>query len=396
MASLKVIGPTSVRDYSSTSPLRQIAEELDVGSVAITSVEIVGNRLRVSVRLVDPVTGWRLWAQTYDRTLDDAFAVQSDIARQIVDGVGATLSTAEEEAIAAAPTQNKQAYAFYLQGRDYYWRPGFLRSNLEAAQQLYQASPGARPCLRLGARGVVQPPLRDVPLLRSDPRQTGTGAARSSPGAPTRTRSAAGASRGGHGALHDWRRSRGLGRVQARTGRRAERRRAVDLDREREPRPGQLGQRAGGGRSRAEARPTEWKHVARHRGQVSLPSSVPGGHRGIPPCARTRARPDPNPPLDGLELHIVEGPTRHAPRRAQGLAAGRRSGIGRRQHPGNSNGVVLDGPAPGLRALAPPRRALGGRIGARTPPWLARSRLRRRISSEATAQARVRCSIRPW
>jgi TolB-like protein/DNA-binding SARP family transcriptional activator/Tfp pilus assembly protein PilF len=149
VAELKVIGPTSVRDYPPTSPLRQIAEQLEVGSIAVTSVEIVGNQLRVFVRLLDPVTGSQLWVQTYDRILDDAFAVQSDIAQRIANAVGATLTSAEAAAIAAAPTQNKQAYDFYLQGRDYFWRPGFLRPNLESAQQLYQQALALDPAFAL-------------------------------------------------------------------------------------------------------------------------------------------------------------------------------------------------------------------------------------------------------
>jgi TolB-like protein len=139
VASLRVIGRTSVLGYEETSkPLRQIGQELAVGSIVEASVQVVGNRLRVAVQLLDPVTQAELWAERYDRTLDDAFAVQSDIARQIVAAVGATVTGPEAGAIAAVPTQNAEAYQFYLQGVEYNRRPGFLRENLLAAQQLYQ------------------------------------------------------------------------------------------------------------------------------------------------------------------------------------------------------------------------------------------------------------------
>jgi tetratricopeptide (TPR) repeat protein len=92
----------------------------------------------VIVQLIDPVTQAHLWADTYDRTLDDAFAVQSEIAKRIVAAVGATLTSAEAGAIAATPTQNSQAYQFYLQGLEYVRRPGVLRPNLEVAQQLFE------------------------------------------------------------------------------------------------------------------------------------------------------------------------------------------------------------------------------------------------------------------
>ena len=139
VASLRVIGRTSVLGYEETSkPLRQIGQELAVGSIVEASVQVVGNRLRVAVQLLDPVTQAELWAERYDRTLDDAFAVQSDIARQIVAAVGATVTGTEAGAIAAVPTQNAEAYQFYLQGLEYQRRPGFQRENLVIAQQLYE------------------------------------------------------------------------------------------------------------------------------------------------------------------------------------------------------------------------------------------------------------------
>jgi eukaryotic-like serine/threonine-protein kinase len=139
VASLRVIGRASVRGYEETAkPLRQIGEELAVGSIVEAGVQVVGNRLRVTVRLLDPGTQTHLWAERYDRTLDDAFAVQSDIAQRIVAAVGGTLTSAEAGAIAAVPTQHAGAYDFYLQGLEYQRRAGFLRENLVTAQQLYE------------------------------------------------------------------------------------------------------------------------------------------------------------------------------------------------------------------------------------------------------------------
>jgi TolB-like protein/tRNA A-37 threonylcarbamoyl transferase component Bud32/Flp pilus assembly protein TadD len=139
VAALRVIGRTSVAAYAgSAKRLREIGDELGVGSIVEGSVQVAGNRLRVIVQLIDPVTEAHLWAEHYDRTLEDAFAVQSDIARRIVEEVGATLTSAEAGAIAAAPTQNAAAYQLYLQGLEYYRRPGIYRRNLEIAQQLYE------------------------------------------------------------------------------------------------------------------------------------------------------------------------------------------------------------------------------------------------------------------
>jgi TolB-like protein/tetratricopeptide (TPR) repeat protein len=139
VAALTVIGRTSVRAYQGTTKrLGEIGDELGVGSIVEGSVQVVGNRLRVIVQLIDPVTEAHIWAETYDRTLDDAFAVQSDIARRIVEGVGARLTSSEAGAIAAAPTRQASAYQLYLQGLEYSRRVGYRPENLRAAQQLYE------------------------------------------------------------------------------------------------------------------------------------------------------------------------------------------------------------------------------------------------------------------
>jgi len=79
-----------------------------------------------------------LWAESYDRTLDDAFAIQSDVAQRVVAAVGATLGGSEQQSLAEAPTANTEAYRLYLQGQDYHRRPGYQRQNFESAQQLYE------------------------------------------------------------------------------------------------------------------------------------------------------------------------------------------------------------------------------------------------------------------
>jgi len=139
VSALKVIGRTTVLGYTGTAkPLRQIGEELGVGSIMEGSVQMVGDRLRVTVQLLDPVTQTHLWAENYDRTLADAFAVESDIAQRVVNAVGATLTREEVSAIAEAPTQNPEAYQLYLQCKEVWRRPGEMADNLLTAQGLCQ------------------------------------------------------------------------------------------------------------------------------------------------------------------------------------------------------------------------------------------------------------------
>jgi TolB-like protein/tRNA A-37 threonylcarbamoyl transferase component Bud32 len=139
VAVLSVRARTSVMGYAGTTkPMRTIADELAVGTIVEGSVQVVGNRLRVNVQLIDAATDRHVWAEQYDRTLVDAFAVQADIAQRIAEAVGGTLTRAEAGAIAAAPTANAEAYRLYLQGRQYFLRPGYLRQNYDSAQQLYE------------------------------------------------------------------------------------------------------------------------------------------------------------------------------------------------------------------------------------------------------------------
>jgi eukaryotic-like serine/threonine-protein kinase len=139
VAALKVISRTSVMGYQGASkPLKVIATELGVGSVVEGSVQVVGERLRVNVQLIDAATDEHLWAERYDRMLDDAFAIQSEVAQQIVAAVGAALTREEQGRLTAGSTANAEAYRLYVQGGAYLARPGRSRQNWEAAQQLYE------------------------------------------------------------------------------------------------------------------------------------------------------------------------------------------------------------------------------------------------------------------
>jgi serine/threonine-protein kinase len=139
VSALKVISRTSVMGYEGTSkPMKEIATELGVGSIVEGSVQVEGERLRVNVQLIDAGTDEHLWAESYDRTLDDAFAIQSEVAQKIVAAVGSALTSAEQGMLAVAPTANPEAYRLYLQGNEYLARPGFRSQNIQTAQQLLE------------------------------------------------------------------------------------------------------------------------------------------------------------------------------------------------------------------------------------------------------------------
>jgi serine/threonine-protein kinase len=169
VAALHPISRTSVLGYAQTTkPLDIIAAELGVGTIVEGSVQVEGERLLVNVRLIDVETGEPLWAERYERTLDDAFAIQSAVAQQIVSAVGAALTETEATAIAAEPTDNPEAYNLYLQGEQYRRRPGDDRGNLEIAQQLFERALSLDPDFAL-ARAQLSMVHASMFIYRYDP-----------------------------------------------------------------------------------------------------------------------------------------------------------------------------------------------------------------------------------
>ena len=139
LAGLRVISRASVMEYEVDRPnVRAIADNLGVSHVAEGSVQRIGDRLRVNVQLIDAGGDQQVWAQRYDRELNDAFAVQSDIAQHVATALTTVLTVSEREAILAPPTVNPEAYRFYLQGRDYSARPGYREDDFTAAERLFQ------------------------------------------------------------------------------------------------------------------------------------------------------------------------------------------------------------------------------------------------------------------
>jgi serine/threonine protein kinase/TolB-like protein/regulator of sirC expression with transglutaminase-like and TPR domain len=118
IADLKVISRTSVIQYKTGAKrnLRQIANELDVAHVVEGSVQRAANRVRVSAQLIDARTDRHLWAESYDRPLNDVFAIQSDIAKAIAGELQAKLSPRQSSALATAPTRDPEAYDLFLKG----------------------------------------------------------------------------------------------------------------------------------------------------------------------------------------------------------------------------------------------------------------------------------------
>ncbi len=115
---LKVISRTSVMQYKRTPKnVREIGRELGVATILEGSVRKAGNKVRISVQLIDAGTDEHLWSEAYDRELTDIFAIQSDVAQQITDALNAQVSAEERARLDHRPTDNLEAYQAYLRGR---------------------------------------------------------------------------------------------------------------------------------------------------------------------------------------------------------------------------------------------------------------------------------------
>jgi tetratricopeptide (TPR) repeat protein len=112
-----------------------VGQQLNASFVLGGSVRRAGNRLRITAQLIETRTGHSVWAERYDREMKDVFEVQDDIARSISQALRITLSPQEEKAIARKPTDNPQAYDYYLRGRQFLYKHS--REGQKEARQLF-------------------------------------------------------------------------------------------------------------------------------------------------------------------------------------------------------------------------------------------------------------------
>ena len=115
---LRVIARTSVMQYKSTTQdVSQIGANLGVSWILEGSVRRAGNRLRITAQLIDVSSQAHAWSKSYDREIDDVFAVQSEIAKQVADALKIELRPNEAARLATKPPVQMDSYLAYLQGR---------------------------------------------------------------------------------------------------------------------------------------------------------------------------------------------------------------------------------------------------------------------------------------
>jgi adenylate cyclase len=163
---LKVIARTSVMNYKKKEKnISQIGKELGVGTIVEGSVRKAANRIRVTVQVIDVATEEHLWTSSYNDSLDDVFAVQSDIAAKVTASLPSNLSTSNAPAPVLEKSQDISAYLLFLQGQALVWHPEseHIQQALRCFQQAVErdstfsrAHAGvAQAYIRLGEQGAL-------------------------------------------------------------------------------------------------------------------------------------------------------------------------------------------------------------------------------------------------
>ena len=118
IADLKVISRTSVMEYRGKRNVRQIGNALRVSHILEGSVRRSGTRLHMNTQLIDTRTDTHVWAEQYDRDVNDLFAIQSEITQKIAERLSAKISAAEKLAIEDKPTRDLIAFDLYSRAND--------------------------------------------------------------------------------------------------------------------------------------------------------------------------------------------------------------------------------------------------------------------------------------
>src|SRR5256886_3502778 len=136
---LRVISRSSVIQFrdGTARNLREIAKTLGVANILEGSVRREGDRVVVNVQLIDARNDRHIWANRYDRTLVDSLGLQGELASEIAAALRANLSADEKARVAIKPTQNPNAYVFYLRANQISRNPDTLLQDYKAAEQLF-------------------------------------------------------------------------------------------------------------------------------------------------------------------------------------------------------------------------------------------------------------------
>ena len=167
VSGLFVVGRNTSFTYKGKAvQLQQVAGELGVKFILEGSVRKAGERVRVNAQLIDGGNGGHVWADRYDRDLTDIFAIQDEITQAIVEQLKIKLLPKEKKAIAQAPTNNVEAYTYYLKGRQFFHNS--TRVLLRLARQMFSKATEIDPLYARAYAGIAICDTRLVNWYRAE------------------------------------------------------------------------------------------------------------------------------------------------------------------------------------------------------------------------------------
>jgi serine/threonine protein kinase/Tfp pilus assembly protein PilF len=139
IAALKVISRTSTQQYGvRPGNLPEIARQLAVANILEGSVQKAGDQVRINTQLIRAATDEHLWAESYDRKLENILGVEAEVATAVAEALKMKLTGAEQKALEQRPTNNPEAYDAYLGGLAYSLRPGYSRAENDDAINFFR------------------------------------------------------------------------------------------------------------------------------------------------------------------------------------------------------------------------------------------------------------------
>jgi serine/threonine protein kinase/Flp pilus assembly protein TadD len=136
---LKVVSRTDVLPFRKKEVnTRQVGEALRVNYILEGSVRKAGNRIRITAQLTSVRDGYHLWAERFDRLVEDIFDLQNEVSQKIVDALKISLSDTERQLLTQKPTDDLRAYDFYMRGRELLYLKG--RRNTESAIEMFASA----------------------------------------------------------------------------------------------------------------------------------------------------------------------------------------------------------------------------------------------------------------
>ena len=152
---LKVVPRADVLPFSKSEiNTRQVGEALRVNYILEGSVRKAGNKIRITAQLINVRDGYHLWAERFDRLVEDIFDLQNEVSQKIVDALKISLSDSERKLLAKKPTDDLRAYDYYMRGRELLYRKG--KKNTDSAVQMFENAIALDPSFASPYAGIAE------------------------------------------------------------------------------------------------------------------------------------------------------------------------------------------------------------------------------------------------